>query len=218
MVMLNETHSLADWQIAHGTLLIILIGCALATPLLRHWPWIWLAPLAAYSAIAVCISPLRRSLHWLRFGRISAATVGATLAIIVLTTVTLLGFHAIAQPDIRPYWDSLPLDVLGGVILAGILFSVVNATLEEFVFRGVIFDALASQYSVWFTVAVTAALFGLGHLRGYPSGLVGACLAGTFGLLMGLLRVWTAGLALPIAAHIAADATIYLILLRSQSS
>lgn len=208
----------ADWQIAHGTLLIILIGCAYATPLLRQWPWIWLAPLAGYFAVTVCISPLRRSLHWLRLGRISAVTVGTTLGIIVLTATTLLGFQAIAKPDIHMYRDSLPLNALGGVVLAGIVFSIVNATLEEFVFRGVIFDALASQYSVWPTVAITATMFGLGHLRGYPSGIIGACLATAFGLLMGLLRIWTGGLALPIAAHISADATIYVILLSSQSA
>jgi membrane protease YdiL (CAAX protease family) len=135
----------------------------------------------------------------------------------VATSLTLLAFNAIAKPDVRPYQATLPLDALGGVLLAGVVFALVNATLEEFVFRGVIFEALASQYGVWFTVAVTAALFGLGHLRGYPSGPIGACLAVLFGFLMGLLRVWTGGLALPILAHISADATIYIILVRSAS-
>jgi membrane protease YdiL (CAAX protease family) len=37
-------------------------------------------------------------------------------------------------------------------------------------------------------------------------------LAGLFGFFMGALRLWTGGLALPIVAHMGADATIYGIL------
>jgi membrane protease YdiL (CAAX protease family) len=36
-----------------------------------------------------------------------------------------------------------------------------------------------------------------------------------FGLSVGLLRSWTGGIALPIVAHLGADATIYCILARS---
>lgn len=65
------------------------------------------------------------------------------------------------------------------------------------------------------TLVATSVLFGLGHLHGFPPGLWGACLAVVFGFAVGVLRVWTDGLALPIIAHMGADATIYCILASS---
>jgi membrane protease YdiL (CAAX protease family) len=145
----------------------------------------------------------------------SAAAVAATLVVMILSSLALLVFHAAVQPDVRSYRAALQLDTLGGVVLAGVVFTVVNASLEELVFRGVLFDALRSQWGVWFTLIATAVLFGLGHLRGYPPGPLGACLAALFGFVMGALRVWTGGLALPMVAHMCADATIYGILVHS---
>jgi uncharacterized protein len=52
-------------------------------------------------------------------------------------------------------------------------------------------------------------------MHGYPPGPLGAVLATIFAVCLGWLRVFSRGLALPIFAHIAADATIYIILARN---
>lgn len=103
----------------------------------------------------------------------------------------------------------------GGIIPFAILFSLLNAVCEELIFRGILFDALASHWSPWTAAVFTALLFGYGHLQGYPPGPRGAMLAGLFGLALGCLRILTGGLALPILAHIAADATIITLLTRA---
>ena len=169
----------------------------------------------AYFVLVICVPRLRRSMGWLRAGRLSFASVAVTIAVMALTVLALVLFHTTAKPDVSGYRAAIPFDALGGVVMAGVVFTIVNATLEELVFRGVLFDALQSQWGMWVTLAATALLFGLGHLRGYPSGVVGACLAALFGFAMGVLRLWTGGLALPIVAHMAADATIYGILAHS---
>jgi len=191
------------------------MACALAFPALRGWPWVWLAPFLAYFLLIVCVPRFRRSMGWLRAGRLSRASIAVTIAVMALTVLALVLFHATAQPDVGGFRAAIPFDALGGVITAGVVFTILNATLEELVFRGVLFDALRSQWGAWVTLAATALLFGLGHLRGYPSGVVGACLAALFGFAMGVLRLWTGGVALPIVAHMAADATIYCILVHS---
>jgi membrane protease YdiL (CAAX protease family) len=132
-----------------------------------------------------------------------------------ITAMALLAFHGTTKPDVGSYRAFLPLGAFGGVILAGVVFTIVNATLEELVFRGVLFDAVQSQWGVWGTLIGTALLFGLGHLHGYPPGPLGACLATLFGFGTGALRFWTGGLLLPIVAHMGADATIYGILVHS---
>lgn len=212
---MTQSTTQTDWRLAHGVAFILLMACALAFPVLRRWPWVWLAPFLAYFALVICVPRLRRSVGWLRAGRLSSASVAVTIAVMALTVLALVLFHATAQPDVRGYRAAIPFDALGGVVVAGVVFTIVNATLEELVFRGVLFDALQSQWGMWVTLAATALLFGLGHLRGYPSGVVGACLAALFGFAMGVLRLWTGGLALPIVAHMAADATIYGILVHS---
>ena len=205
----------SDGKFAHGVVFIVLMGCALLIPALRRWPWIWLAPFLAYFTLVACVPRLRRTFGWLRAGNLSTPAVVATVAAATLTVLTLVLFHAVARPDVGGYRGVIPIDALGGTLAAGVIFTVVNATLEEFVFRGVLFDALRSQWGVWVTLIGTALLFGLGHLHGYPPGVIGACLAVLFGFGMGVLRLWSGGLALPIVAHMAADATIYGILVRA---
>ena len=112
-------------------------------------------------------------------------------------------------PDVADLAARLPVAAFGNAMLAGICFSVVNATLEELVFRGVLWGIVAAEWNRGFALGATTALFGLGHLHGYPPGPLGEVLAGCFGLAMGLLRWWTDGLGLAIAVHMCADATIF---------
>lgn len=198
-----------DSRHTHGVIFVLLMAGALAIPALRAWPWFWLAPLVAYGLLVVSIPCFRLSMVWLRVGRISKKSVAATLGIMALTVTALLLFHVIVRPDTGALRAALPIDALGGVVPAGVVFCLLNATLEELVFRGVLFDALESRWGSWFTVVATSLLFGLGHAHGYPSGAIGVGMASIFGLAMGLLRLRTGGLVLPIVAHIAADATIY---------
>jgi membrane protease YdiL (CAAX protease family) len=132
-----------------------------------------------------------------------------------VTTLALVVFQKTVQPDVRSYGAALPVHALGGVVAAGVVFTIVNATLEELVFRGVLFDAVQSQWGAVVAVIGTALLFGIGHVRGYPPGPLGAGFAAVFGLVLGAMRLWTGGLALPIVAHMGADATIYVILAHS---
>ena len=203
-----------DWRLIQGVAFVLFMACALIFPPLRRWPWLWLAPLIPYLLLVACVPPIRRSLTWFRLGQLSVAAVLTTLGIMVLTSSALFAFYT-AQPDVRSYRAFVPLGALGGVMVAGVIFTTVNAALEELVFRGVLFDAAQSQWGMWGTLIGTAILFGLGHLHGYPPGTIGACLATAFGFGAGALRFWTGGLLLPIVAHMGADATVYSILVHS---
>jgi membrane protease YdiL (CAAX protease family) len=207
-----ESEARSSWRIIHGSAFIALLAAAMLVPALRQWPWIWIVPMAGYFLMPIFVPKLRGSRVWFRLGRVSGISMAATVGIMTLTSLVLVAFNAIAKPDLGAYRGALPLERFGGVIAAGVVFTIVNATLEELVFRGVLFDAIRSQWNVWVTLIATSVLFGLGHLHGYPPGTWGAGLAIVFGFAVGLLRVWTGGLSLPIVAHMGADATIYWIL------
>jgi uncharacterized protein len=163
----------------------------------------------------ICLPKLRRSLNWFRRGRFSVPTLTATIGLAIATALVLTTFHAATKPELSAFRAAFPFGDWSGMILAGIIFCTVNATLEEMVFRGILFDSIESQWGVRLTVIATSLLFGLGHLRGYPPGAIGVVLAAMFGICLGVLRLWTRGLAAPIFAHIVADATIYCLVFRT---
>lgn len=212
----NPTKSRRDWSAMHGVAFVALTIAAFFIPVFRIWPLLWLVPLAAYGALVAAVPPLRATFGPWRFGRISTPTVMAMLIIVVGSCSVLVAFQLFKHPDLRAYRDLLPIATLGGGVMGCLLFSILNALLEELIFRGVLFDAVESQWGVWVAVAATAGLFGYGHMRGYPPGPLGALLAGIYGLCLGWLRVFSGGLGLPVIAHIAADATIFAIVVRSE--
>ena len=126
----------------------------------------------------------------------------AAVALSIATAVVLVVFQNLAHPDVAELASELPLAPFGNLLFAGICFSVANATLEELVFRGVLWEFIAAEWNGCVALCATTILFGLGHLHGYPPGPFGAVLAGIFGLTLGMLRSWTGGLGMAIAVHV----------------
>lgn len=206
---------LTDWQALHGLLFFLLLIAGTFVPVLRVWPALWIAPLAAYAALVSMIQPLRGSYRPWRLGRVTRPGILAALGIAVVSCSAVAIFHYLVHPDVHAFAAYLPVTTLPTVLALGVLFAIVNALCEEVIFRGILFDAVESQWGVRGAVIGTAFLFGYGHLRGYPPGPLGAVLAGLYGLCLGWLRVYSGGLVLPILVHITADATIFAIVARS---
>lgn len=194
-----------------GIFIVILLATAAAFPALA-WPWYLLVPLGAYAGIVVAIPPLRRTAPQLRVGRASGLPLVGALLLSAVTVGVLVAFDWLLHPDTSDLAAKIPIEDFDNLILAGICFSIVNAALEEFVFRGVLYEALAEQWGAAAASIAGGAIFGLAHLHGYPPGPLGGVLAAGFGVALGLLRWWTGGLGLAIACHSAADATIFTLL------
>ena len=193
----------------HGGLFLAAVcAAALVSPPLP-WPWYLLLPLLAYGGVALLFAPLRRTAPVIGIGRMGGAPLGCAAILIAGTTAVLVVFHAWACPDVTELAGHIPVAVFGNLLLAGIIFSILNAALEEVVFRGVLWGAIAQEWNNGVALVVTAIFFGIGHIHGYPPGSVGAVLAGIYGLALGLLRWWTGGLGLALGCHLCADATIF---------
>lgn len=147
-----------DWRPLHAFVLIAATAAAASVPSLHGWPWLWFAPLAAYAVIVTIVPPFRRSFRPWSLGRLNAATISTTAVITIGSAAVLIAFHCLALPDLARYRGFLPATIFGSVIAAGVLFSFLNALLEELIFRGVLFDAVESQWGAWTAVAATALL------------------------------------------------------------
>ena len=181
------------------------------SPLLR-WPWYLALPVLVYGGIILAIGPLRRTAPKLAVGRMGGWPLACAAILALTTTGVLVGFQAIIRPDVKELAAKLPVDWFGNLLLAGICFSIVNAVLEELIFRGILWEVVSEEWNNAMALGVTALLFGVGHLDGYPPGPLGVILAGLYGITLGGLRWWTGGLALTTACHVGADATIFCIL------
>jgi membrane protease YdiL (CAAX protease family) len=201
----------ADWGAAHGGLLLVLLALPAFIPGLARWPWHLLTPVLIYGGIVAVVPPLRRSLDWLRVGRLDGRILAVSAAIVLISAAALVLYYLVFRPDLQYLAEHLPTGTGMTLLLAGAFFSVTNAVLEEIVFRGVLQQAFAARLGISAAVVLQGVAFGIAHLHGYPPGPVGAVLAGIDGIVQGALRQWSGGLAAAVLTHICADATIFTI-------
>jgi uncharacterized protein len=152
------------WPAVHAAILLVawvIIPLCLPTP---QWPWYLLLPVAAYACIALLVSPLRRTAQWPSVGPVDRVRVIATAVLSVLTVSVLVAYQSLVHPEVTDLAAVIPVAAFGNLLLAGVCFSLGNAVLEELIFRGVLYEALASELDSGVAIGVTALCFGLGHL------------------------------------------------------
>jgi membrane protease YdiL (CAAX protease family) len=193
----------------HVTLVCALAALAYATPGFGAHPFPLLAALSGYVLFLLGSRRLRESLDWARLGRWNPRVTRLVLLLTALPLVTLPLWRLLAAPDVEravSFVAGVPVYVLP---LVALFFALVNALTEEIAFRGVVLDALASAVGVPAALVLQAVAFGLVHVAGVPGGAWGVPLAGIYGLLLGVLRVQTRGLAAPLVAHFLADLVLF---------
>jgi hypothetical protein len=182
-------------------------------PPIGSWPFPFLLPIAGLCLAAFATrTPVLKALGARRgaFGRREAAII-ALFA--VMSAVALLVWAWLLRPDLSRVHALIPDVPIALLVPIGLSFSVINAIIEEIVWRGVLLGWLRGFMPVGLAVVVQALSFGAAHWMGVPSGWVGVGLAGVYGLMMGSLAVVARGLLAPIAAHIIADIVIFALVL-----
>jgi membrane protease YdiL (CAAX protease family) len=177
------------------------------------WPFYLLVPLLAYAGSMAAARRLRRDVGWLRTGGIDRTTLALMGATVLVSSGALLLWVKLARPDLRDIVAMVPAWNAPMLVVAGAVFSVVNAAMEEAIWRGVMLEALDSALGPGAAaLLVQAASFGVAHIAGFPRGALGVAMAGTYGLMLGVIRRQSRGMLAPLLAHVAADATIFAIL------
>lgn len=150
---------------------------------------------------------------WLRRGRNTPETVWLLLAIVVGTGLALVGWQRVFDGQLPDaYRDAAAGRSVWLIVVAGAVFALLNAAVEEAIFRGVFQTSLQPSIGPTGAILIQAAAFALLHVVGIPTGLIGALMAGSWGVLLGVLRYRTRGILAPYVAHVAADLTIVAIM------
>lgn len=130
-----------------------------------------------------------------------------------VTPVFLVGWVVFFKPHVSDIAALIPNLPVGLLVVGAVAFAIANALLEEGIWRGVFQTCLSEIFPVPAAIGIQAVSFGILHTHGFPRGLVGIGLAGTWGGMLGLLRKHSRGLLAPVLAHFVADATIAVIMI-----
>ena len=146
--------------------------------------------------------PSFRAAIALRPSRLWPIGIAAALATALASDgLSLLLGKPIVPPEYRPIFANPASGVVFG------LFTVaVPPVVEEVVFRGVLYPALARLYGPTGGILLSAAAFGLVHVFTYGLDWYIILLTGLTGLVLAALRAYTASLWPCIAAHAASNA------------
>jgi len=204
----------------HSLLFVVVFGSAFIVlgALLEDlftWPWHLLFPLViAATAARVWKPEVRLSLGW-QAGETASRMWLAAFAVSILATAALVAWAELIQPDLQTFRAMVPQGNLAVLISAALGFALLNATMEELIWRGGIQSWLVGHTNITLAILIQGISFGALHWAGFPSGWSGVALATIYGVMLGWLRHATGGLAAPIVAHILADLTIFILVLGS---
>jgi membrane protease YdiL (CAAX protease family) len=178
---------------------------------------LWPLPTALALSIAFIVGKFtpftKEAFGWIKRGDLGRRQIATIAGIVAISGVSLVLWFAMMKPDVSDIAARIPHIHPIALVLTGILFAVSNAACEEFVWRGMIFNALEMIFdSSVIIVLIQALSFGIAHLNGFPRGASGIVLASIYGCMMGYVRQSAKGLLAPVVAHVFADAVIYAIL------
>jgi hypothetical protein len=196
----------------------LLVALVVGWPLLggpMFWPVYLLGPLLAYGGAVALARRLRGELGWLRVGRFDRVVGLASLATAVASCAGLWLWVRFAHPDLGDLLGAMPASTRAGLFAMGAVFAVVNAALEEAIWRGVFLHALDAAFgSTMVAIAVQALSFGFAHAHGVPRGAIGIVLATGYGFLLGMIRRRSRGMLPPFVTHVVADVAVFSLLVR----
>jgi len=176
----------------------------------RYFPIVLALGLLCYAGVVRGVPRLRGTATWARWGSFDRDVRLLSAAACLLAAVALLSWYLLLHPNVthivKAFVPDLPLGLL---IVGGLIFSMVNAAVEEGTYRGMILHALDTSLGPGFAVLVLQALaFGAVHIGGFPRGWLGVGLACIYGMFMGVIRRRAGGMFAPWIAHVLTDVVI----------
>lgn len=197
-----------------GALTSLLVGVLALLGSLKSWPLAPILASAVYLVVAKCVGAFGGFPSWFARGRLDFSLWPWIGASVLVSFAALVLWFVLFRPDYSEVLRTIPR-LPAALLFAGIvLFAMLNAALEEFMYRGIVMGALDATLGAGAaSVTLQAAVFGILHIGGFPRGAVGIALATIYGLMMGAVRRRSGGLLAPWIAHVCTDVAIGSILL-----
>jgi membrane protease YdiL (CAAX protease family) len=173
-------------------------------------PWPLPQAVVLFALIVLLRAPrMRRHATWARRGRWDRGVTKWVVVFCVVPAVALVVWRYTTNDNLDRFRAFIPDAPLWAVVCGLPVLAAFNAAYEEALFRGALMEALdCSLGPSMLPLVVQAAVFGMCHYHGFPSGWIGVGLATVYGLMMGYVRRISDGLFAAWVAHVVADTVI----------
>jgi len=203
------------WTIFHLALLAFIMSVSEFFPsLLNSMPALLF--LTQFILSTLCILPFaqtRTTLSWATWGKLDRTSLALSLATGLLSTIALvlwatwsdnlgIGVHMMQGLAEVPNWLVLCIVIPS--------FALINAFIEEIIYRGVFQEALQRvlQRNDLVLILQASAFAAVHFAAGFPNGYMGYSMVFVYGWMLGYLRIRSQGLMAPYLAHVISDLTI----------
>lgn len=173
------------------------------------------AGLLAYAWATRRVAWLEGMATWMRRGALGVDVWLLVSGCAVVAAVALGTWYRLFRPDLSDIVAAyVPTVSVPFLVVGGLLFSMINATVEEGAYRGVVQHGLEAVLGAGIAaLGLQAVAFGALHINGFPRGWVGVGLATVYGLMLGAVRRRSGGMLAPWIAHVLTDVVIASIVL-----
>lgn len=170
-------------------------------------------PVVFFTLIIATRPQVKQTIDWWRKDQFSPKTRWLMLLAILTASAIMFVYLKLNTASIDRFLDMLPEGGLGFIVSMGLLYAALNGIVEEYIFRGMIWNGLGKIFTHHrVIIGVQAAIFGLSHYWGLPGGWSGVLLTFFFAIFLGYIRHKTQGLWGCIIVHFGINLTQYFML------
>ena len=112
----------------------------------RLWPLPILLALVIVLVVGKLVTFTRGAFNWIKKGDWGRQQIAIIAIVATVSGISLVCWYLIVKPDIADLADTIPHVHPIILIMMGVLFAITNAICEEFIWRGIIFNAWSGHF------------------------------------------------------------------------
>lgn len=174
----------------------------------------FLIPVVVSGLLIALFPQIKSTIGWWKKEMIGRQLALQMVLAVTIGSIAMYIYLKLNTDNIDRFIGMLPKGSALFILGMGLAYAALNAIVEEFIVRGMVWNALekvmTSQRLVIFTQAF---IFGISHYWGLPGGLSGVVMVFLWSLYLGYVRNKTGGLVGVILLHFGANLIQYFILL-----
>jgi membrane protease YdiL (CAAX protease family) len=173
----------------------------------------FIGPILLFTLALILFPSIRASIDWWKIDNFDRKTNIQLMLAILLGCGAMYIYVIYNQESLARFIGMLPQGSLLKILFLGIVFSLLNAVVEEYIIRGMVWNGLSKIFSNTLAInLIQASMFGASHYFGLPGGITGVALVFFWSLIMGHFRIKSGGIITVIIAHFALNLFEYFIL------
>lgn len=173
----------------------------------------YLIPVLLIIILYALVKPIRNNDTVWRMGKIDRTSGWMIIGFGLVSALALFVWAKFFASGLSVYFPSLPTGNWYEIILMGLGFALLNATIEEILSRGFLWTSLTKVFNnIYIIVFIQAFVFGVFHKNGFPSGIMGISMVFIYSIMLALIRIRTNGMLGVIVCHIISDLSVFGIL------